>query len=305
MAQSRNFARTISSKYILETIIICVLCVIMLLDGGYKISFDPVQTSMILMLGLKSLPVIQTLNSTLINFKGNINAVQPILDRAASRDEARSTAESKLVIKKFESLQLQEITFSYSENDTLFSQFNLALTPGDKLLLNGKSGSGKSTLLNIMLGLIKPTSGKVTVNGIIDISQADLSGLIQYVPQHIFFENTTLENIFSKVDLNEHQLREHFKRLDLENIFDKFYKSKIGDNGDKLSGGERQRVALIRAALSTHEVLFLDEATSALNVALETRALEYAFEQSSTIVCVSHSSQVSDLFNRIGGTVID
>ena len=72
----------------------------------------------------------------------------------------------KIKIKEFKSINLQNVSFGYNENNLIFENVNFEIISGDKILIKGISGSGKSTLINILLGLQKPTRGDILINNI-------------------------------------------------------------------------------------------------------------------------------------------
>ena len=140
-------------------------------------------------------------------------------------------------------------------------------------VISGKNASGKSTIINIILGLLKPDSGKYYLdNKLIDINNMSFSHLIGLVPQEInllddsvvnniaFAENNSVINndSINKIS-NELEFDEKLMKLLSDQDFN------IGENGNKLSGGQRQKIVLARAFYNNPEILILDEATSAFD----------------------------------------
>jgi ATP-binding cassette, subfamily B, bacterial PglK len=175
---------------------------------------------------------------------------------------------------------------------------SLTIRRGEAIAVVGATGAGKSTLINILLGLLKPASGSVTVDGR-DIFD-NLRGWrrrIGYVPQEIYlFDDTLRRNIalgLKDSEIEEPRLAAAIRMAQLEAFVAALplgVDTVIGERGVRLSGGERQRVAIARALYSEPELLVLDEATSALDNRTErelARAIE-ALQGGRTIVIVAH-----------------
>ncbi|MFA6814693.1 MAG: ABC transporter ATP-binding protein [Lentisphaeria bacterium] len=174
----------------------------------------------------------------------------------------------------FNSLQIHNLSFTHKNaaKKTL-SKINLSLHKGQSIAIIGATGCGKSTLLNLILGLLDPDSGEITINHqpiqeIKDRWQISLG----YVPQNIpLFDDTIQKNItlgvFNK-ERDQKYLNEIIKTAQLSAYIKSLPKKEntiVGDQGIRISGGERQRIGLARALYRNPEVLILDEATSALD----------------------------------------
>lgn len=169
-------------------------------------------------------------------------------------------------------LDLHDISFGYArDGKKIINSLSLQIQPGRITCLVGPSGAGKTTLMNICMGLIKPTSGYMAVNGYPLISYQDVVGWrrsISHVSQNcICVEGTVLENIVledrSSVDLE--RIRWLLHEFGLHTLFesDGLLDAKILANGSNMSGGQRQRLAIVRALARPHKAIFLDEAMSA------------------------------------------
>lgn len=196
-------------------------------------------------------------------------------------------------------IQLINITFKYPESDTpVLHQISLTVERGRTVGLIGGSGAGKSTLVDIILGLLTPTSGVVSVDGI-DIRSNLRSwwSRIGYVPQEIYLVDDTLSrNIafgLSDDEIKPDQLQRAIQAAQLEDFVATLpdgLNTMVGERGVRLSGGQRQRIGIARALYHGPDVLILDEATSSLDVATERevmRAIE-ALHGKKTIIIVAH-----------------
>lgn len=178
--------------------------------------------------------------------------------------------------------------------------FDLVIPVNTSLGIQGPSGAGKSTVMDILLGLLTPQDGTLTVDNI-PITTGNLAAWqrsIGYVPQHIYLADASVaENIafgvprdaidMSAVECAARAAQIHdFIIGELAQGYDTF----VGDRGIRLSGGQRQRIGIARALYGNPSVLFMDEATSALDAQTE-EALNDAIRSlsgSKTIVVIAH-----------------
>ena len=153
----------------------------------------------------------------------------------------------------------------------MIEKINLTLSRGESIGIMGKSGSGKSTLLNLLVGLLKPSSGKILINGL-DIFKTDISNTIGFVSQFVFLNDDSILNniIFGlpEKQVNIDRVYEILKIVELkkfvETLTDGIY-SNVGERGMKLSGGQIQRIGIARALYRNPDIMVFDESTSALD----------------------------------------
>lgn len=195
------------------------------------------------------------------------------------------------------------ITFRYPEGDfAAVNNFNLHIQSGENIALVGPSGSGKSTILNLTIGLIRPTSGTLYLDGQ-DMETLDLRTFRQFisvVPQEtILFEGTVRENILYGLEkINEDKILSALKGANAYDFVmqlpDKL-DTLVGERGSKLSGGQKQRLAITRALIRDPRVLILDEATSSVDTETESaiqEALEHLMEGRTTLVAAHRLSTI-------------
>ncbi len=161
--------------------------------------------------------------------------------------------------------------YADAEDDALMG-IDLRIAPGETVAFVGSSGSGKSTLLNLVLGFVRPTSGRILLDGR-DMQDLDLRSVrrsISVVPQEsVLFEGSIFDNITYGL---EHATPDRVERaLRDANAWDfvreqpQGWDTVVGERGARLSGGQRQRLAIARALVRDPRILLLDEATSALD----------------------------------------
>ncbi|MFE8010596.1 ABC transporter ATP-binding protein [Streptomyces sp. NPDC057418] len=169
-------------------------------------------------------------------------------------------------------VRFEQVTFAHAGGKPLFERLDLEVSSGAKIGLVGRSGGGKTMLGRLLLRMTDIDAGRILIGGqdITKLRQADLRGLIAYVPQDpAMFHRTLRENIaFARPDASDAEIRRAAEAAHVTEFADALpdgFDTMVGERGVKLSGGQRQRVALARAILRDAPILLLDEATSALD----------------------------------------
>ena len=209
------------------------------------------------------------------------------------------TAAPKPGIEFNHGIRLEDITYAYPDtaNHALHG-VNVAIAKGQSVGFVGPSGAGKTTLVDIVLGLLRPQSGRLTVDGIDAFSNLPAwQRRIGYVPQQVsLIDDTMRRNIAFAVvdtDIDEQRVREVVRLARLEDTVSELpdgLSTFLGEGGVRLSGGQRQRVAIARALYRDPDILVFDEATSALDTETE-REIGAAIENLAgerTILIIAH-----------------
>ncbi|WP_318271894.1 ABC transporter ATP-binding protein [Microbispora triticiradicis] len=195
------------------------------------------------------------------------------------------------------SVRFERVRFGYAGGAPLFDGLNLDIPGGTKIGLVGRSGGGKSTLTRLLLRLMDVDGGRILIGGqdIARLRQADLRGLIAYVPQEpAMFHRSVRENLaFARPGATDAEIRRAARAAHVTEFVESLphgFDTLIGERGVKLSGGQRQRIALARAILRDAPVLLLDEATSALDSESEILIQEalWRLMQDRTALVVAH-----------------
>ncbi len=196
-------------------------------------------------------------------------------------------------------ISLKDIKFKYNHsNQYILKNLNLEINQGDTIGIVGESGKGKTTLINIILGLLKPTEGKITVDkeNIFE-NLENWQKKIGYVSQDIFLTDDTIKkNIaFGLNDdvIDKQKIQFSIKNSKLEEFIknlDNGLSTKIGEFGDRISGGQRQRIAIARAFYNNPEVLILDEFTNSLDNTTEEKIINElsSFKGKRTLIIIAH-----------------
>lgn len=168
---------------------------------------------------------------------------------------------------------LERATHRYpGANEDALHEIDLEIAEGTTVALVGSSGSGKSTLLNLVLGFVRPTSGRILLDGS-DMQELDLRSVRRYVsvvPQEsVLFEGTIRENIaYGLPDATDARIEQALRDANAWHFVQQQpdgWNTVVGERGARLSGGQRQRLAIARALVRDPRILLLDEATSALD----------------------------------------
>ncbi|MEV7034495.1 ABC transporter ATP-binding protein [Streptomyces sp. NPDC093272] len=196
------------------------------------------------------------------------------------------------------------VGFGYEDGGrSAVTDFTLDVTPGETVALVGASGAGKSTVLNLVIGFIRPTSGRLLLDGT-DMSGLDLRTyrrFVSVVPQEsILFDGTVRENVAYGMEdeADEQAVRAALRDANALEFVDELplgLDTVVGERGARLSGGQRQRLAIARALIRDPRVLVLDEATSALDTrseALVQQALTRLLRGRTTFVVAHRLSTV-------------
>ena len=170
-------------------------------------------------------------------------------------------------------LRFDKVTCTYPEkNEPAIKDCSFDLKDGERLLILGSTGAGKTTVANLLLGLLRPDSGTIIVNGV-PIEEIDLTALrnlIAYVPQDpLLFTGTVKENVLFAVDgASEEEYRTAVKAAQLEEEIAEFPErdeTRVGSRGLGVSGGQKQRITIARALIKRPQLLILDDITASLD----------------------------------------
>lgn len=204
-------------------------------------------------------------------------------------------------------IRLDNVCFDYDGN-TVLDNVNLTIPAGRFTTLVGFSGAGKTTLIDLIIGLLRVSSGRILIDGE-PIDTLDIRAwrhLIGYVPQDTVLLHDT---VYNNIVLGDESLTE----ADVETALDKAgalsfvsalehgMATNVGEHGGRLSGGQRQRIVIARALVHRPRLLILDEATSALDPDTEkaVSATLGALGEDYTVLAVSHRAALTERSDRV------
>jgi ABC-type multidrug transport system fused ATPase/permease subunit len=294
-----------------------VLFIVLLILFIFFIYFSMDKQSLIAMMSLMVVSIFRILPSCskIANSMNMIKFYYYTVDKIEEEiaKESSSATYKKSNVKKFflkDSVVFENISFSYSSKDKqVLSNINFTLKKNEVIGISGVSGSGKSTLLNILSCLLKPTKGKILVDGYpIDENCHSFQLSLGYVPQKIYLtEESLIKNIIFGIEeefYNYELFDEVIKKSNLSKVLSGLPEGKdtaLGERGNRLSGGQQQRVGIARALYKQPDILILDEATSALDEDSENAILKTisTFKNNLTIIIVSHKESVLNYCEKI------
>ena len=205
-------------------------------------------------------------------------------------------------------IEFRDVSFGYKNGGKVFSEVNLTVAPGEFAAFVGPSGGGKTTLLRLLLGLVKPQSGKATLSAkgkTTEISSVTRR-IFTYVPQEkAMFSGTVAEmlRLFSP-EATDEEINAALKAAcayDFVAALPEGINTPLGERGAGFSEGQNQRLAIARAVLRKAPVLLLDEATSALDLETERLVLENitALCRGKTLIVMTHRESVLPLCDSV------
>jgi ABC-type multidrug transport system fused ATPase/permease subunit len=311
-------------RFIIEALgmvlIVALAFVLSLRHGGFAAALPLLGA---LALGSQRLlPMLQQIYLGWTLAMGHRSVVQEVLGLLclpASEAEDQGARRDPLELRR--AIRFGDVTFAYpARRAAALQEVNLEIAAGQRVAIIGKTGSGKSTLADLLMGLIVPTEGTISIDGV-PLGPDNCrrwQQSIAHVPQAIFLADASIaRNIAISVpasQMDRRRVEEAARKAQLDEFvggLPEGYDTMIGERGVRLSGGQRQRLGIARAIYKRAAVLILDEATSALDDATEAdvmRALEQLGDEGRTIVMIAHRLSTvarSDTVLRLdGGRVV-
>ena len=252
--------------------------------------------------GYRLMPAFQNIFIAISAIRFYRPAVRIVIDAVAGEDEPPTPDDKAVSPVPFSRVvELRDISISLGDSDRVtLRSIDLDILAHTTIGLIGKTGCGKSTLVGVIMGLLRPTSGTIRIDGQL-LDERNLAGWqrhIGYVPQVIVLtDDTVAANIAlgvpeEKIDYHavERAARaagiHEFIAMELPGG----YQGRVGERGARISGGQRQRIGIARALYHDPDVIVFDEATSALDHETE-QAVMMAIEQlagTRTIIMIAH-----------------
>ncbi len=289
-------------KYILETIAFSAIILIILYLMQHSHNFMAIlpQLGLYALGGQRLLPSLQNIFLNITKIKYGYPALKEVI---AELDLGTQTLPrfSGAAMPFDKNIQMDDVTFSYNDDQHIISGLNLTISKGQKVAFVGATGAGKSTVVDLLTGLHFASRGEVSVDGVAITKEnvARWQKNIACVPQNVFLFNDSFVNNIALVS-DPHQKVDMARVIEAAKLAELHdfimsetadgYETMIGENGIRLSGGQRQRLGLARAIYADRPVLLLDEATSALDNITEQSIISKLSENDfgKTIIMVAH-----------------
>ncbi len=229
-----------------------------------------------------------------------LQALQDAAEEQADDDAPRMTLDDGVTVRG--------VSFAYAAGTPVLTNVALDVPAGRITAITGPSGAGKSTLADVLLGLIEPDRGDVSIDGVplAGPNRRRWRRSVAYVPQDPYlFHDTIRANLrWARPEATEAEMWRALRRAaaaDFVAALPHGLDTIVGDRGARVSGGERQRIALARALLTEPALLLLDEATGQLDAATERRILVglRALRGRTTVVAVAHRQSLLEIADRV------
>ncbi len=292
------------SKYVIEASIVIGALLVGVLQFSRHDAVHAVATISIFMAaGTRIAPALLRIQQGALQIKGSLGSANPTLELFEKLNvEYIPSADSEpdFIHEGFiPKISVNDLTFKYpTQQKETISNFKLSILPGETVALVGPSGSGKTTFADLMLGILEPSNGVVTVSDLPPLEAISrFPGAIAYVPQDVsVFDGSIRNNVASGFDSKYASDEKIWKALEIANLdkvvmeFPDQIETQVGERGTRLSGGQRQRLGIARAMFTQPKMLLLDEATSALDGMTEAAIAEQIakLRGNTTVVLIAH-----------------
>ena len=299
-------------KISIELLIVIIVCLSIMLAMSFNFHLDVIIPTIALYF-FAAIRVYPSINNILLNRLSLVRDKVSLSKISNEFQNSEKDVEPKDVSQEnfdFNSvIQLKNLSFVYNNRDPIFENINLEINKSDTIGIVGETGSGKSTLMKIIMGLIDPSGGSISIDGKnINKIRKSWQKQIGYVPQNFYlFDDTIYENIIFGEDSEKVNVQKVNKVIE-DSFLEKFINNLpkkvdtlIGPNAKQISGGQAQRLAIARALYQETNFLIFDEATSSVDVKTENEIIQniYSLKNKKTLVIITHKESLLNGCNKI------
>ena len=293
------------SKYVIETAVVIGALLIsatqfLLQDAGHAVG----TLAVFLAAGTRIAPAVLRIQQGAIQIRGSIGSADPTLRLIDQLKSSSTTLETSDKLERTHigfvpKVSIKNLTMNYPDTKvSAITDLTLEVEENSVVALVGASGAGKTTLADLILGVLEPSRGSITISDISPLECASRwPGAISYVPQNVSVINGTIrENVtlgYPAHDVKDDVVIECLANASLQVFVESLpdgLNSQVGDGGSRLSGGQKQRLGIARALLTNPKLLVLDEATSALDGETEADITDaiYKLKGATTVIIIAH-----------------
>lgn len=245
----------------------------------------------------------------MLNSAVSAHRIRELVDLPREEHDAQSFEAMRRIVDDGLTVKLNHVRFAYSEEKEIYQDLNLSVGPGEIVAVLSPSGGGKTTFMRLLLGMLNPQEGSVTLTGsdgkAVPVN-ADLRRFFAYVPQgNTILSGTVAENMRNvREDITDEEIVSALRTAcawDFVSQLPEGIDTVLGERARGISEGQAQRLAIARALLRDAPILLLDEATSALDVETEETVLRniIRFHPNKAIIISTHRPGALRLCQRI------
>lgn len=300
-AQASNYIIGPSPRFIVEALAILLIAgfAYMLVVSASGLTTVVPELGAMALGAQRLLPNLQLIYIGITNLRGQEQSVFDVIELLDQPIDEQNLSDLEPLM--FENkIHFESVGFQFqADSPMVLKGLSFSIAKGQRIGFLGPTGSGKSTALDLLMGLLTPSTGKISVDGTPLVGKARLQWQknITHVPQDLylmdasFAENIAFCEAFDDIDLQ--RVKEVAKLAHIHGfISDKprGYHSLLGERGAQLSGGQRQRIGIARALYRRASVIVLDEATSALDTEMEAAVMASIekIDNNLTIIIIAH-----------------
>ena len=305
-------------RLFLEVITILGVSVISVL---FVLSDRPIENFIPLMVlisvsAIRLIPSFSVISQSIATIKYQLPAFELIAKELEDMEKFTSFNNDSNLIKEIQNIdfkykiEIKDLSFKYPlTQKNVIENISMEIKKGEVIGIAGSSGEGKSTLVDLLCGLLKPSKGKIMVDGK-DINERQNNWRMQvgYVPQEIYLLDDSIKSNIAfgvdEKDFNFERFKSAIKMAQLDDFIKKLPEKEltnVGDQGIRLSGGQKQRIGIARSLYFMPKILILDEPTSALDAKNESLILNdiYNLNSEITLIIISHRPNVFEKCQKI------
>lgn len=293
------------SKYVIETTVVLGALLMGLTQFISQDATHAVGTlAIFLAAGTRIAPAVLRIQQGSVQIRGSLGMASPTLDLIDALGNAplvENVDDTVDVIHEgfVAGIEIRNVSLTYpGKSEPAISNISLSIPMGSSVAFVGPSGAGKTTIVDVLLGVLAPDIGEVTISGLAPLAAvAKWPGAVSYVPQDVVISNGSIrENValgFPIEVATDELVLAGLKVANLANFVDRLpegFNTSVGERGTKISGGQRQRLGIARAMFTRPHLLVLDEATSSLDGKAEASISDaiHSLHGSTTVVMIAH-----------------
>ncbi len=293
-------------SHITEVVIIIsivMISVVVLFENSHDSSLSVASLGILAAVAFRIAPIMNRTTAALQGLSNNLNSMKTLFAEFQKLKDYKLLNLDRKNINALpfnSTIKLQKVNYRYPKaRSRALADINLAINRGEVMGVVGESGAGKTTLIDLILGLIAPTEGNLSIDNVL-ITESNTKNWqknVCYVPQAVYLSDASIRsNIAFGVpdnEIDDGRIVEVLKDVDLYDhvmALDGGIAFAVGENGKNLSGGQKQRVGIARALYLDADVIVLDEATAALDVGTEYKITETIkkIKNKKTIIVIAH-----------------